>query len=140
MAGSDPLDPHTKEVAVPNYLAMLTGDIRGVRLGIPSNYFFDDVEPAIEKAVRTAIADLESLGAKTVPVSIPDLDGVLDCMLAAAMSEAEMDEGRLGDAWRLAGGVAARGRQANDIRLRDRPVLARVIAKIGEPWRILAMR
>jgi aspartyl-tRNA(Asn)/glutamyl-tRNA(Gln) amidotransferase subunit A len=71
MAGSDPLDPHTKEVAVPNYLAMLTGDIRGVRLGIPSNYFFDDVEPAIEKAVRTAIADLESLGAKTVPVSIP---------------------------------------------------------------------
>jgi len=88
MAGPDPLDPHTKDVAVPNYLAMLTGDIRDVRLGIPSNYFFDDVQPAVEEAVRTAIANLESLGARTVPVSIPDLDGVLDCMLAIAMSEA----------------------------------------------------
>jgi aspartyl-tRNA(Asn)/glutamyl-tRNA(Gln) amidotransferase subunit A len=88
MAGPDPLDPHTKDVAIPNYLAMLTGDITGVRLGIPSNYFFDDVEPAVEKAVRIAIADLESLGAKVVPVSIPDLDAVLDCMLAIAMSEA----------------------------------------------------
>jgi aspartyl-tRNA(Asn)/glutamyl-tRNA(Gln) amidotransferase subunit A len=59
-------------------------------LGLPSNYFFDDVEPFVEKAIRTAIADLEALGAKAVPVSIPDLDGVLDCMLAIAMSEASV--------------------------------------------------
>ena len=67
MAGPDPLDPHTKDVAVPNYAAGLSGDIRGVRLGVPSNYFFDDVEPFVEQAVRTAIADLEALGAKAVP-------------------------------------------------------------------------
>ena len=88
MAGPDPLDPHTKDIAVPNYAAGLSGDIRGVRLGLPSNYFFDDVEPFVEQAIRTAIADLEALGAKAVPISIPDLDGVLDCMLAIAMSEA----------------------------------------------------
>ena len=88
MAGPDPLDPHTKDVAVPNYAAALNGDIKGVRLGVPSNYFFDDVEPSVEQAVRSAIADLEALGAKAVPVSIPDLGGVLDCMLAIAMSEA----------------------------------------------------
>ena len=88
MAGPDPLDPHTKDVVVPNYLAALNGDIRGVRLGIPSNYFFDDVESSVQQAVRTAIADLETLGAKAVPLFIPDLDGVLDCMLAIAMSEA----------------------------------------------------
>jgi aspartyl-tRNA(Asn)/glutamyl-tRNA(Gln) amidotransferase subunit A len=88
MAGPDSLDPHTKDVAVPNYIAALTGDIRGIRLGIPSNYFFDDVEPTVEHAVRGAIADLGALGAKIVPVFIPDLDGVLDCMLAVAMSEA----------------------------------------------------
>jgi aspartyl-tRNA(Asn)/glutamyl-tRNA(Gln) amidotransferase subunit A len=87
MAGPDPLDPHTN-IAVPNYAAGLSGDIRGVRLGLPSNYFFDDVEPFVEQAIRTAIADLEALGAKAVPISIPDLDGVLDCMLAIAMSEA----------------------------------------------------
>jgi aspartyl-tRNA(Asn)/glutamyl-tRNA(Gln) amidotransferase subunit A len=88
MAGPDPLDPHTKDVAVPNYVGALSGDIRGVRLGVPSNYFFDDVEPFVDQAVRSAIADLEALGAKAVPVSIPDLDGVLDCMLAIVMSEA----------------------------------------------------
>jgi Asp-tRNA(Asn)/Glu-tRNA(Gln) amidotransferase A subunit family amidase len=77
-----------KDVTVPNYAGALSGDIRGVRLGIPGNYFFDDVEPFVEQAVRTAIADLEALGAKAVPVSTPDLDGVLDCMLAIAMSEA----------------------------------------------------
>ena len=87
MAGPDPLDPHTKDIAVPNYAAGLSGDISGVRLGLPSNYFFDE-EPFVEQAIRTAIADLEALGAKAVPISIPDLDGVLDCMLAIAMSEA----------------------------------------------------
>ena len=46
------------------------------------------MEPFVEQAIRTAIADLEALGAKAVPVSIPDLDGVLDCMLAITMSEA----------------------------------------------------
>jgi aspartyl-tRNA(Asn)/glutamyl-tRNA(Gln) amidotransferase subunit A len=88
MAGPDPLDPHTKDVAVPNYVGGLSGDVRGVRFGVPSNYFFDDVEPSVEQAIRGAIADLEALGAKAVPVFIPDLDGVLDCVLAIAMSEA----------------------------------------------------
>jgi aspartyl-tRNA(Asn)/glutamyl-tRNA(Gln) amidotransferase subunit A len=88
MAGPDPLDSHAKDVAVPNYVDALSGDIRGARLGVPSNYFFEDVEPRVEDAVRAAIAKLEALGATVVPVSIPDLDGVLDCMLAIAMSEA----------------------------------------------------
>jgi aspartyl-tRNA(Asn)/glutamyl-tRNA(Gln) amidotransferase subunit A len=88
MAGQDPLDPHTKDVAVPDYTAALTGDIRGLRLGVPTNYFSEDVQPEVTEAVAKAIKDLESQGAKVVPVKISDLDGVLDCMLAIAMSEA----------------------------------------------------
>jgi aspartyl-tRNA(Asn)/glutamyl-tRNA(Gln) amidotransferase subunit A len=88
MAGQDPLDPHSKDVAVPDYTAALTGDIRGVRLGIPTNYFSEDVQPEIADAVAKAIEHLESLGAKVVPVEIAELDSVLDCMLAIAMSEA----------------------------------------------------
>jgi aspartyl-tRNA(Asn)/glutamyl-tRNA(Gln) amidotransferase subunit A len=88
MAGQDALDPHTKDVAVPDYTSSLTGDIRGVRLGVPTNYFCDDVESSVADAVAKAINHLESLGAKVAPVAIPDLDGVLDCMLAIAMSEA----------------------------------------------------
>jgi aspartyl-tRNA(Asn)/glutamyl-tRNA(Gln) amidotransferase subunit A len=88
MAGRDVLDPHTKDVAVPDYTAALTGEISGLRLGVPTNYFCEDVQPEVADAVAKAVRDLESLGAKPVPVEIPDLDGVLDCMLAIAMSEA----------------------------------------------------
>lgn len=88
MAGQDPLDPHTKDVAVPDYAMALTGDVRGIRLGVPMNYFSDDVEPDVANAVAEAIKLLESLGAEVVPVEISDLNGVVDCMLAIAMSEA----------------------------------------------------
>jgi aspartyl-tRNA(Asn)/glutamyl-tRNA(Gln) amidotransferase subunit A len=88
MAGRDPLDPHTKDVPVPDYLTALTGDIRGMRLGVPTNYFTDDVDPHVTDAVAKAIKELASLGASIVPVEIAELDGVLDCMLAIAMSEA----------------------------------------------------
>ena len=88
MAGQDPLDPHSKAVPVPDYVKALTGDIRGVRLGVPTNYFSDDVQPEVADAVATAILHLGSLGAKVVPVEVSDLDGILDCMLAIAMSEA----------------------------------------------------
>jgi aspartyl-tRNA(Asn)/glutamyl-tRNA(Gln) amidotransferase subunit A len=88
MAGQDICDPHTKDVAVPDYTAALTGDIRGVRLGVPTNYFFEDVQPDVADAVVKAVEHLESLGAKAIPVGICDLDGVLDCMLAITMSEA----------------------------------------------------
>jgi aspartyl-tRNA(Asn)/glutamyl-tRNA(Gln) amidotransferase subunit A len=88
MAGQDLRDPHTKDVPVPDYVASLTGDIRGMRLGVPTNYFTDDVDPAVAKTVERAIQELASLGAMIVPVEIAELDGVLDCMLAIAMSEA----------------------------------------------------
>jgi aspartyl-tRNA(Asn)/glutamyl-tRNA(Gln) amidotransferase subunit A len=88
IAGPDPLDPHTKDVAVPDYTADLTGNIRGVKLGVPTNYFNEDVQPVVAEAVAKAIKHMESLGAKAIPLAIPDLDGVLDCMLAIAMSEA----------------------------------------------------
>ena len=88
MAGQDSRDPHTKDVPVPDYGASLTGDIRGMRLGVPTNYFTDDVDPAVADAVAKAIKELEHLGANIVPVGIAELDGVLDSMLAIAMSEA----------------------------------------------------
>ncbi len=88
IAGPDPLDPPTKDVAVADYTAGLTGNIRGVKLGVPTNYFNEDVQPVVAEAVAKAIKHMESLGAKTIPLAIPDLDGVLDCMLAIAMSEA----------------------------------------------------
>src|SRR5262249_19039347 len=88
IAGQDSRDPHTKDVPVPDYVAALTGDIRGMRLGVPTNYFTDDVDPAVAEAVAKAIKELASLGSAIVPIEIAELDGVLECMLAIAMSEA----------------------------------------------------
>jgi len=88
MAGHDPLDPDTKDVAVQNYAAALTGEIRDVRIGVPSNYFNDDVTPAVAEAFDTAVTHLASMGAQVMAVDVGDLDGALDCMLAIAMAEA----------------------------------------------------
>ena len=64
IAGPDPLDPTTIDVPVEDHAASLTGDISGVRIGVPRNFFFDQGEPAVEAAVRDAIAELESLNAE----------------------------------------------------------------------------
>ncbi len=71
MAGHDPLDPSTVPVPVPDYSATLGRGVEGLRLGVPSNYYFEDLEPDVEDAVNRAIAALEELGAVTVPVELP---------------------------------------------------------------------
>ena len=88
MAGPDPLDPTTIDVPVEDYAAALTGDISGVRVGVPRNYFFDQVEPAVEGAVRDAIRQLESLNAELVEVTIPNLEHLIETFLTIVQSEA----------------------------------------------------
>ncbi|GGP63162.1 amidase [Saccharothrix coeruleofusca] len=47
------------------------GDLRGLRVGVPVNYYFDHVDPEVEAAVRAAVARLEELGARLIEVEIP---------------------------------------------------------------------
>jgi len=74
IAGHDPLDPSTVPVPVPDYTAALGQGLRGLKMGIPSNFHFDLVDPEVESSVRRAIAALEELGAEPVDVSIPTLE------------------------------------------------------------------
>jgi aspartyl-tRNA(Asn)/glutamyl-tRNA(Gln) amidotransferase subunit A len=71
IAGHDPHDMTTRKEPVPDYLAKLGKSIKGMRLGMPAEYFGKGLDPDVEKVVRAAIAELEKLGAKTVPVSLP---------------------------------------------------------------------
>ena len=73
IAGYDPLDPSTVPVPVPDYTAALGTGLRGLRLGIPTNYYFDLVDPEVDAAVRRAIADLETLGAAAKAVTLPSM-------------------------------------------------------------------
>jgi aspartyl-tRNA(Asn)/glutamyl-tRNA(Gln) amidotransferase subunit A len=74
IAGPDPKDPSASSRPVPDYRKEMMGDVRGMRLGIPRQYFFEHVDPEIHQAVRAAIRQLESLGATSVEVDTPALE------------------------------------------------------------------
>ena len=70
MAGHDPQDPSSADIPVPDYTRALQQDIRGLRLGIPKEYFFDIIDPEVSEAFNKAVAVLEELGASTEEVSL----------------------------------------------------------------------
>ena len=70
-AGYDPKDPASVNVAVPDYTRALTGDIRGLRVGVPKEYFEVPIDPQVEQATRKAIEMLGELGATVTEVSWP---------------------------------------------------------------------
>ena len=73
IAGYDPLDPSTVPVPVPDYSATLGRGLRGLKMGIPTNHYFDMLDSEIEAAVLRAIAAMEELGAEPKEVAIPSL-------------------------------------------------------------------
>ena len=74
LAGFDPRDPGSADVPVGNYLPELELGVRGLRIGVPRNFFFDHVEPEVERNVRDAIARLQAEGATLVDVEVPMAD------------------------------------------------------------------
>ena len=88
IAGADPRDPHTINVEVPDYAGALVGNIKGMRIGVPTNYFFDDIQPAVGDAVTEAIKQLEKLGGTIRPIAIPIHDRFMDSWIAISVAEA----------------------------------------------------
>jgi aspartyl-tRNA(Asn)/glutamyl-tRNA(Gln) amidotransferase subunit A len=73
MAGHDPADPASSRAPVDDYLAPLARDIRGVRVGVPRAYFFEGIDPEVERAFEEALATVRRLGAEVRDVQIPSL-------------------------------------------------------------------
>jgi aspartyl-tRNA(Asn)/glutamyl-tRNA(Gln) amidotransferase subunit A len=71
IAGRDPLDATSVDEPVPDYAAALARDVRGLRLGVPREYFSEGIDPDVERAVRQAIATLADLGAAVEEISLP---------------------------------------------------------------------
>ncbi len=88
IAGPDPKDPTTSRAAVPDYTVALREDIRGLRLGVPREYFFEDVESAVRDGIAAAVQHLSSLGAVVEEVSIPSLPHVIASSTAIIGAEA----------------------------------------------------
>ncbi|MFA5021907.1 MAG: Asp-tRNA(Asn)/Glu-tRNA(Gln) amidotransferase subunit GatA [Patescibacteria group bacterium] len=71
LAGADAKDSTTPPVAVPDYTANLSKDIKGMKIGVPKEYFVAGMDPQVEKTIKQAIAKFEDLGAKVSEVSLP---------------------------------------------------------------------
>jgi len=71
IAGKDVLDGTTGDVPVPDFRAALTGDVKGLKIGLPTEYFIDGMHPDVESSVREAAKVLESMGAELVEISLP---------------------------------------------------------------------
>jgi aspartyl-tRNA(Asn)/glutamyl-tRNA(Gln) amidotransferase subunit A len=87
IAGHDPHDATSVHQEPKDYATSLGQDIKGLRLGVPEEYFVDGMEPGSRKAVDEAISALEGLGASVRPVSLPTTRYALACYYIIAPSE-----------------------------------------------------
>ena len=94
LAGHDQRDSTSVELPVPDYAAALSGDVQGLRLGVPREYFVSGMEPGVERAVRDGIGLLERMGAKIVDVSLPSTDQGLATYYIIAPAEASANLAR----------------------------------------------
>ena len=94
ISGKDPLDSTSLDEPVPDYTALLGRDLKGVRLGMPREYFIDGIDPQIDKAVRDAIKKYEALGAEIVEVSLPHTEYAVAVYYIIATAEASANLAR----------------------------------------------
>jgi aspartyl-tRNA(Asn)/glutamyl-tRNA(Gln) amidotransferase subunit A len=94
LSGHDPRDSTSVDTPVPDYVAALTGEVRGLRLGVPREFFVAGMEPGVEQAVRDAIGQLESMGAEIAEVSLPSTDRGLATYYIIAPAEASANLAR----------------------------------------------
>jgi aspartyl-tRNA(Asn)/glutamyl-tRNA(Gln) amidotransferase subunit A len=95
VAGRDPLDATSSAQPVPEYLASLGGGIRGLRVGVPENFFFQGVHPEMEAAVRKAAEVIAGLGAQVSEIRLPDPQTMSDVCNIVSRSEGSTIHARL---------------------------------------------
>ncbi|WP_316978317.1 Asp-tRNA(Asn)/Glu-tRNA(Gln) amidotransferase subunit GatA [Shumkonia mesophila] len=94
MAGHDPKDSTSAPIAVPDFAAALTGDIRGLRIGIPDEYRVEGMPGEIEALWQQGMAWLKEAGAEAVPVSLPHTKYALATYYIIASAEASSNLAR----------------------------------------------
>ena len=94
IAGYDPLDSTSVNLPTVDYANALSADIKGLRVGIPKEYFVSGMDPEVEKSVREAITKLETLGAEIVEISLPHSRYAVSTYYIIAPSEASSNLAR----------------------------------------------
>ena len=94
IAGHDPRDSTSSMRPVPDYLSTLPKGVKGMRLGVPKEYFVAGMEPAVEQSINDAIKLLEQQGAAIEEVSLPHSDVALPAYYIIAPAEASSNLAR----------------------------------------------
>jgi aspartyl-tRNA(Asn)/glutamyl-tRNA(Gln) amidotransferase subunit A len=94
MAGYDPRDATTAESAAPKIKLNGMFDLKGLKIGVPKEYFIEGLQPEVERAVRTAITQLETLGAGVREISLPHTEYALPVYYIIAPAEASANLAR----------------------------------------------
>ena len=94
MCGHDPKDSTSADLAVPNFEAMLTGDIKGKKIGIPKEYRMDGMPEEIEKLWADGTAMMKDAGAEIVDISLPHTKYALPAYYVIAPAEASSNLAR----------------------------------------------
>lgn len=94
IAGVDPMDSTSANVEVPSYVNALTGDVKGLKIGVPKEYIGEGVNPEVRESVMQALATLEKLGATWEEVSLPHSKYALSTYYLLSSSEASANLAR----------------------------------------------
>lgn len=88
IAGHDEMDSTSSAAEVPDYTKSLVEDVKGLKIGLPKEYFVEGMDPEVEQAVRTAIKKYEELGAEVVEISLPHTEYAISTYYLIAPAEA----------------------------------------------------
>ncbi len=94
IAGRDPHDATSADVAVPDFTAALESGVRGLKIGLPREYFVDGMDPEIAAAIREAAKTLEAAGAQVKEISLPHTRHALAVYYVIAPAEASSNLAR----------------------------------------------
>jgi aspartyl-tRNA(Asn)/glutamyl-tRNA(Gln) amidotransferase subunit A len=94
LSGIDPRDSTSVPQPVPRYAASLTGDVKGLKLGLAKEYMIGGLDPEVKRAVDAAVKQLEKLGAEIVEISLPHTDYAVATYYIIATAEASANLAR----------------------------------------------
>jgi aspartyl-tRNA(Asn)/glutamyl-tRNA(Gln) amidotransferase subunit A len=94
IAGSDPADATSAQAPVPDYSAALTGDVRGVRIGVPRRLLESGVDAEVAAAFQAALAVLQARGAALVDIELPHAGAAIPVYYLVATAEASSNLAR----------------------------------------------
>ncbi len=94
IAGHDPMDSTSADIPVPDYVAELEKPVRGLRLGVPNEYFGEGLDAEVRSAIEAAIQRLAAQGCDIVPISLPHTKYAIPVYYIIATAEASSNLAR----------------------------------------------